>query len=53
MFVISHTDRFIMNYNFLNKRIHEGGIVHGEKRTEKRREVIFMPIRVSPGHNQS
>lgn len=31
MFVISHTDGFIMNYNLPNRRIPVGGTVHGEK----------------------
>lgn len=37
MFVIAHTDRFIMNYDLLNKRTDERGIVHGEKRKKKER----------------
>ena len=35
IFIIPHADRFIMSYNSLNKRIHEGGILRGEKRKKK------------------
>lgn len=35
IFLIPNADRFIMSYNSLNKRIHEGGMLHGEQRKKK------------------